>query len=271
MTVSMIGDGIYLVSIAWQVLSIENRPGALALVGIAWSLPQVLLVIASGALSDRLERRHLMIAGDAIRFGRDRRARDPVDHRPAHDPDHPGIGHRVRSGTGSLPTGLLVDHTRDRAGRPARAGQFARAARSALRDDAGRPTRRRRPHHAGERRVRLPRGRFDVRVLRSDDPRHADPADAEGTAGGANLVLRRCRGGVPIRAAATMAADRHGRGHGEPARGVGSVGDARACGGEERPWGRGVRARISSSVPEGSERSSRLRCSASGGRFHASP
>jgi MFS family permease len=69
MTVSMIGDGIYLVSIAWQVLSIENRPGALALVGIAWSLPQVLLVIASGALSDRLERRHLMIAGDAIRFG----------------------------------------------------------------------------------------------------------------------------------------------------------------------------------------------------------
>jgi MFS family permease len=68
MTVSMIGDGIYLVSIAWQVLSIENRPGALALVGIAWSLPQVLLVIASGALSDRLERRHLMIAGDVIRF-----------------------------------------------------------------------------------------------------------------------------------------------------------------------------------------------------------
>jgi hypothetical protein len=68
MTVSMIGDGIYLVSIAWQVLSIENRPGALALVGVAWSLPQVLLVIASGALSDRLERRHLMIAGDVIRF-----------------------------------------------------------------------------------------------------------------------------------------------------------------------------------------------------------
>jgi MFS family permease len=68
MTISMIGDGIYLVAIAWQVLSIENRPGALALVGVAWSLPQVVLVIASGALSDRLERRHLMVAGDAIRF-----------------------------------------------------------------------------------------------------------------------------------------------------------------------------------------------------------
>jgi DHA3 family tetracycline resistance protein-like MFS transporter len=68
MTVSMIGDGIYLVAIAWQVLSIEDRPGALALVGVAWSLPQVILVLASGALSDRLERRHLMIAGDAIRL-----------------------------------------------------------------------------------------------------------------------------------------------------------------------------------------------------------
>jgi MFS family permease len=68
MTVSMIGDGIYYVAIAWQVLDIENRAGALALVGVAWSLPQVLLVLASGALSDRVERRHLMIAGDAIRL-----------------------------------------------------------------------------------------------------------------------------------------------------------------------------------------------------------
>ncbi|HEX5938183.1 MAG TPA: MFS transporter [Actinomycetota bacterium] len=68
MTISMIGDGIYLVAIAWQVLQIENRPGALALVGIAWSLPQVVLVLASGALSDRVDRRLLMIAGDVIRF-----------------------------------------------------------------------------------------------------------------------------------------------------------------------------------------------------------
>ena len=68
MTVSMIGDGIYLVAIAWQVLQIENRPGALALVGIAWSLPQVVLVLASGALADRFDRRVLMIWGDVIRL-----------------------------------------------------------------------------------------------------------------------------------------------------------------------------------------------------------
>ena len=68
MTISMIGDGIYLVAIAWQVLDIVNRPGTLALVGIAWSLPQVVLVLASGALADPFDRRVLMIAGDVIRM-----------------------------------------------------------------------------------------------------------------------------------------------------------------------------------------------------------
>jgi hypothetical protein len=67
-TVSLIGDGIYVVAMALQVLELENRAGTLAKVGIAWALPQVFLVLASGALSDRLDRRHLMIAGDLIRL-----------------------------------------------------------------------------------------------------------------------------------------------------------------------------------------------------------
>jgi hypothetical protein len=66
--VSMIGDGIYIVAMALQVLELDNRAGTLAMVGIAWSVPQVLLLLASGALSDRLDRRHLMIAGDLIRL-----------------------------------------------------------------------------------------------------------------------------------------------------------------------------------------------------------
>lgn len=67
-TVSLIGDGIYIVAMALQVLELDNRAGTLALVGIAWSVPQVLLLLASGALSDRLDRRFLMIAGDLIRL-----------------------------------------------------------------------------------------------------------------------------------------------------------------------------------------------------------
>jgi hypothetical protein len=68
MSVSMIGDGIYVVAIAWQVYELWNRPTAFALVGVAWSLPQVVLMLASGVLSDRIDRRRLMIAGDAIRL-----------------------------------------------------------------------------------------------------------------------------------------------------------------------------------------------------------
>ena len=68
MTVSMVGDGIYLVAVAWQAYEIWNEPSALAAVGLAWSIPQIVLLLFSGVLSDRLDRRHLMIAGDAIRF-----------------------------------------------------------------------------------------------------------------------------------------------------------------------------------------------------------
>ena len=67
MFVSMAGDGFYYVAVAWQVYELSNRPGSLALVGIAWSLPQVLLLLVSGTLADRVDRRVLMIAGDLIR------------------------------------------------------------------------------------------------------------------------------------------------------------------------------------------------------------
>ncbi len=65
--VSLVGDGIYLVAIAWLVLDITNQPSALALVGVAWTLPQVAALLLAGVLSDRLERRWLMIAADLIR------------------------------------------------------------------------------------------------------------------------------------------------------------------------------------------------------------
>lgn len=67
MAVSFVGDGIYTIAIAWQTYDLSNSPSSLAAVGIAWSVPQMILLLASGVLSDRLDRRHLMIAGDAIR------------------------------------------------------------------------------------------------------------------------------------------------------------------------------------------------------------
>jgi hypothetical protein len=66
-TISFIGDGIYIIAIAWQTYDLSNAPSALAAVGLAWSLPQVVLLLLAGVLSDRLDRRLLMISGDLIR------------------------------------------------------------------------------------------------------------------------------------------------------------------------------------------------------------
>ncbi|HLB39242.1 MAG TPA: MFS transporter [Actinomycetota bacterium] len=68
-TVSMIGDGIYVFAVAWLVYKdLDSSPAVFSLVGAAWSIPQVLLLMATGALSDRMDRRHLMIIGDLLRL-----------------------------------------------------------------------------------------------------------------------------------------------------------------------------------------------------------
>jgi MFS family permease len=67
MTVSFLGDGLYTVAIAWQVYTLSNAPTALALVGVAWMVPQVLLLLVGGAVSDRFERRLVLMVSDAIR------------------------------------------------------------------------------------------------------------------------------------------------------------------------------------------------------------
>jgi hypothetical protein len=69
LTVSMLGDGIYLVAIAWQVYDLSNAPTALSVVGLAWTAPMVLFLLVGGVLSDRFDRRSILIAADALRFG----------------------------------------------------------------------------------------------------------------------------------------------------------------------------------------------------------
>ena len=65
--ISLTGDGIYLVAVAWQTYEISNLPTALALVGLATATPQLIFLLVGGALSDRLERRRLMILADLLR------------------------------------------------------------------------------------------------------------------------------------------------------------------------------------------------------------
>jgi MFS family permease len=65
-SISLIGDGIYTIAVAWQVYSLSNVPTALAVVGIAQTVPLIAFILVGGALADRLDRRLLMIVGASI-------------------------------------------------------------------------------------------------------------------------------------------------------------------------------------------------------------
>jgi MFS family permease len=67
MTTSLIGDGIFLVALAWQVYELSNVPTALSIVGVAMTVPQILFLLLGGVVSDRLDRRLVMICADALR------------------------------------------------------------------------------------------------------------------------------------------------------------------------------------------------------------
>ncbi len=67
MTVSLIGDGIFIVAMAWQVYELSNSPTALALVGLAWTAPMVVFLLLGGVIADRFDRRRVMILSDVIR------------------------------------------------------------------------------------------------------------------------------------------------------------------------------------------------------------
>ena len=67
MTISLIGDGAFLVAMTWQVYAISNAPSALAMAGIAMTLPTILLLLFGGVVTDRVDRRRVLIGADVVR------------------------------------------------------------------------------------------------------------------------------------------------------------------------------------------------------------
>jgi Na+/melibiose symporter-like transporter len=67
MSVSLLGDGLFLVALAWQVYALSNAPTALASVGIAMTIPTIVCLLLGGAVSDRYDRRIVMLCADAVR------------------------------------------------------------------------------------------------------------------------------------------------------------------------------------------------------------
>jgi MFS family permease len=67
MTISLIGDGVTLVAMAWQVYLLSNVPTALGITMMAMSIPHVLLSLFGGVVSDRFDRRWIMLGADLAR------------------------------------------------------------------------------------------------------------------------------------------------------------------------------------------------------------
>ncbi|HWT24698.1 MAG TPA: MFS transporter, partial [Solirubrobacteraceae bacterium] len=65
--VSLLGDGAFLVALAWQVYAMSDGPTAMSLVGIAMTVPTIVFLLIGGVASDRLDRRRIMLAADVAR------------------------------------------------------------------------------------------------------------------------------------------------------------------------------------------------------------
>ncbi len=67
MTVSLLGDGIFLVAMVWQAYDLWNAPAALSILGVGMTVPTIVFLLPAGVISDRFDRRRLMLCADVGR------------------------------------------------------------------------------------------------------------------------------------------------------------------------------------------------------------
>jgi MFS family permease len=67
MTTSLVGDFVFLVAYPWQTYQLTNDPAALGWISALYFAPTVVLLTAGGVLTDRVDRRRMMIAADSLR------------------------------------------------------------------------------------------------------------------------------------------------------------------------------------------------------------
>jgi DHA3 family tetracycline resistance protein-like MFS transporter len=67
MSISLIGDGVFLIAVAWTAYSLWNNPAALSVVGIAMTVPTIACLVFGGAISDRFDRRRILLYADLAR------------------------------------------------------------------------------------------------------------------------------------------------------------------------------------------------------------
>jgi hypothetical protein len=67
MTISLVGDGVFLIAVAWESYALWNAPAALSIVGIGMTVPTIVFLLLGGVMSDRHDRRRVMACADGLR------------------------------------------------------------------------------------------------------------------------------------------------------------------------------------------------------------
>lgn len=67
MTASLIGDGLFLVALPFQVLALTDSPVAIGIAFAMWELPQLVFVLIGGLVTDRFDRRRVIVVSDVVR------------------------------------------------------------------------------------------------------------------------------------------------------------------------------------------------------------
>jgi hypothetical protein len=66
-TVSLVGDGVFLIASVWTAYALWNTPAATAVLGIAMTVPTIAFLLVGEAISDRADRRLVMLCSDVVR------------------------------------------------------------------------------------------------------------------------------------------------------------------------------------------------------------
>jgi len=67
LAVSLAGDGLWLVALAWQVIELGGGPVQLSIAATAYSIGLIGLILPAGIAADRLPRRLVMLSADLLR------------------------------------------------------------------------------------------------------------------------------------------------------------------------------------------------------------
>ncbi len=67
-TISNLGDGVSVIAYPWLATAVTRNPLLIALVGVVQRLPWLLFTLPAGVITDRNDRRRLMVGANTIRF-----------------------------------------------------------------------------------------------------------------------------------------------------------------------------------------------------------